>query len=149
MDDTFGKSYNYTVSSDSITTADGGRVYIQSITGLEIVEQPTTEYVYGTPLNLESGKVKLTFDNEQVINVNFEELKSYDVKLTYTGGEVEPKNNEHLVVKDTGKTITVTPDTFYDVEAVTTDKITVTKHDLHVKADDIYTTYGENISHFS
>lgn len=47
MDDTFGKSYNYTVSSDSITTADGGRVYIQSITGLEIVEQPTTEYVYG------------------------------------------------------------------------------------------------------
>ena len=91
MDDTFGKSYNYTVSSDSITTADGGRVYIQSITGLEIVEQPTTEYVYGTPLNLESGKVKLTFDNEQVINVNFEELKSYDVKLTYTGGEVEPK----------------------------------------------------------
>ncbi len=37
MDDTFGKSYNYTVSSDSITTADGGRVYIQSITGLEIV----------------------------------------------------------------------------------------------------------------
>ncbi len=91
----------------------------------------------------------MTFDNEQVINVNFEELKSYDVKLTYTGGEVEPKNNEHLVVKDTGKTITVTPDTFYDVEAVTTDKITVTKHDLHVKADDIYTTYGENISQYA
>ncbi len=149
MDDTFGKSYNYTVSSDSITTADGGRVYIKSITGLEIVEQPTTEYVYGTPLNLESGKVKLTFDNEQVINVNFEELKSYDVKLTYTGGDVEPKNNEHLVVEDTGKTITVTPDTIYDVEAVTTDKITVTKHDLHVKADDIYTTYGENISQYA
>ena len=34
------------------------------------------------------------------------------LSLTYTGGEVEPKNNEHLVVKDTGKTITVTPDTF-------------------------------------
>ncbi len=38
---------------------------------------------------------------------------------------------------------------FYDVEAVTTDKITVTKHDLHVKVDDIYTTYGENISQYA
>ena len=149
MDDTFGKSYNYTVSSDSTTVADGGRVYIKSITGLEIVEQPTTEYVYGTPLNLKSGKVKLTFDNEQVINVNFEELKAYDVKLTYTGGNVEPQNNEHLVVKDSGKSITVTPDTFYNVDSVTTNEITVTKHELHVKADDVYTTYGENISQYS
>lgn len=88
-------------------------------------------------------------NNEQVINVNFEELKAYDVKLTYTGGNVEPQNNEHLVVKDSGKSITVTPDTFYNVDSVTTNEITVTKHELHVKADDVYTTYGENISQYS
>lgn len=144
MDDSYGKSYNYTVRN-AVQTAEGGRVYVKNIKALEIIDEPTRYYVYGTPLDLNTGKIKITYDSGDVENVTFEAAKSHPIKLTYTGTTDEVLNNTHLTVADTGKTITVTPDTIYDVEAVTSGAITVTPHELNVTANDIYTTYGDVI----
>lgn len=149
MDDDYGKSYNYTVASDSTTTADGGRVYVKNITAMEVLEEPTLGYTYGTPLNLNTGKIKLTYDSGEVYICNFEEIKSHPVDVQYDGTTDTVVNDTHIIVADTGKKITLTPKTIYEVDSYTTNELTVTPHKLRVAANDVYTTYGETIDEYS
>ena len=149
MDDNYGKSYNYTVAGDSTKTATGGRVYVRKIKAIEVTEAPTTDYTYGTPLNLATGNIHITYDSGQEYNINFNGLSAHtDLKLVYTDTDNKVVNGYHLLVSDSGKKMTLTADSIYEYVknfSWTSDAIEVEPHELHVKADDIYTTYGEVI----
>jgi uncharacterized repeat protein (TIGR02543 family) len=149
MDDSYGKSYNYTVDAASVTTATGGRVYARNIKAIEVTEEPTTSYIYGTPLDLETGNVHITYDSGEEYDVTFEGLKDHsNVHLKYTDTGKDVTNEAHLTVADSGRTMTLTCDSIYDDVAEFTwesKEFGIAKHELRVSADAVYTTYGNEI----
>ncbi|MCC8169463.1 MAG: YDG domain-containing protein, partial [Oscillospiraceae bacterium] len=152
MDDDYGKSYNYTVDADSVTTAAGGVVYARNISSIEIVEQPTLEYTYGTPLDLDTGDIKVTYDSGEVYDLTVQQiLDSYsDITVTYDGTVEVPQDETHLTVADSGKKIKfVSIPTYGDAVSAVTDEITVNPHALHVEVNDIYTIYGNTIPDYT
>lgn len=150
LDNDYGESYNYTVS-DWTNTAPGGRVYARNITTMEITEQPTLSYTYGEPLNINTGTVHIEYDSGEEYDVTFKEaVNTHKAVLTYTDTGKNVINQTHLIVADTGRTMTLTPPpTIYDVEAVETGAFDINKFEMSVSADNTNSTYGEETPEFT
>jgi hypothetical protein len=130
-DDLYERSANYYVS-EAVDSAPHGRIYDKEITNVEITKQPTLEYTYGDKLDLNGGRVKITYDSGLVEeDIPFDELQGHRIKLTYTDSSDAADTGDVLTVPyHNGRAITLTAESVHDVLPAVTDKISVAKRTL-------------------
>ena len=80
----YGAGKNYELRNTP-SIASGGRVYTQKIAGVDIMNQPKTEYTYGEYIDLTQPGVKIVYDDGEVLNdVPYDQVEHYDIDLNIT-----------------------------------------------------------------
>lgn len=144
-EDKYKLGANYYISSDSTGTATG-EIKDKEIEKLRILNQPVLDYIYGDPLNLDSGVVEVTYDDGSKAELHFADLPAGKTKLVYSDN-TEAKNHDVLYVKyHNNNTITVLVNNpNKTVDSVTTQPLKVYKKQMNIDAEDIEVIYGDNV----
>lgn len=143
--DDYGKGKNYKVDYTA-ELDEKGVIKNREISALTIEQQPDLEYTYGDTLNLNSGRIKITYDDGSVEEVRFNNLPDGKAVLTYKDGS-EAKDNDVLYVNYHNRnTLTVKVTSPHTVPDQETEQMTVYKRKLRVKANPVTSTYGDDIT---
>lgn len=143
MADEYGDSGNYYVRTAPLT-ARGGEIKDKEISAVEILEQPRLEYTYGEKLNLNGGRVRITYDSGMREERTFANLPADKTKLTYTDIETPVSAEDKLTVKyHNGKSIKISAVSPHEVEAAVSEPLVIHKKKVNVTADEVSAVYGD------
>ena len=131
LDKTYEKSKNYTLSY-VVKNSSHGFVNARNIEYLAIDTMPKLTYSYGDELNLGNGKARLTYDDESVEIVSFNELNAYDVSVTYSDTGLTASTGDKLTIDEHNEQsiILSATDTIYNVNDISTTPLAVGQREL-------------------
>lgn len=150
LDETVGKTKNYILEGDlDIDTSNNGKINPKKLSAVEIQEngQPKLDYHYGDKLDLSANGLTIVYDSgETVPNVAYSDIGNYGLAMKYTDTS-EPASEGDILTPKThnSDSLTIYSPTDDAVEETITEALSVEKHILKLKADNIVMTYGNSI----
>lgn len=145
----YPKGKNYKVANTTVPAANIGVITDSYITAIYISSPPKVEYTYGETLDLNTGRIKVSYDTGNVVSMTFlnAQRAGITLELLETDNTVAstPQHGQKLTVADSYKRIAA-----YIVNAhidtsdrkQITDELIIHKKELNITANDKERKYG-------